>query len=208
MLVDITQGRRSGAVTSRFGAPPLKVEQVEFLETIGDEAKICEKTWFSCDVHNAGTYIDTMGGGEIAPDRFIRPGVKFDVSHVAGRQIKLDDLSLSVLCEGQYVLFQTNWDLHLGDDRYLDHPGLSQQVLDYLISRRINMIGIDAPGVGKVKNHPVDDSYAVEHKPYVIGNLTNLWRLPVNCFTVYCFPLKLEASDAIPARILVEVKEV
>lgn len=207
MLIDITQGARSGVVTSKSGSPTLNVEQLEFMETVGDEAKVSKMTWFSCGVPNTGTHIDTMGVVEIAPDRFIRPGVKFDVSHVVGRQIELDDLNISVLCEGQYVFFQTNWDLYLGYEKYLDHPELSQQVLEYLISRRVNMIGIDAPSIGKVKNHPVNDPYAAEHTSYIIGNLTNLWKVPMSGFSVYCFPSKFEALDAIPARILVEVKE-
>jgi kynurenine formamidase len=208
MLIDITQGARIGVVTSKAGSPTLKVEQSEFIETVDGEAKVGKMTCFSCGVHNTGTHIDTMGAVDIAPDRFIRPGVKFDVSHIAGRQIELNDLNISMLCEGQFVFFQTNWDLYLGDDRYLDHPELSRQVLEYLIGRRVNMIGIDAPGIGKGKNHPVYDSYAAEHGAYVIENLTNLWRVPPSGFSVYCFPSKIEALDAIPARILVDVKEV
>jgi kynurenine formamidase len=207
MLIDITQGARIGVTYSSAGPPALKVAQSECAETIDDGTKVGKMARLSCGVHNTGTHIDTMGEVDIAPDRFIRPGVKFDVSHVAGRQIELEDLDISVLREGQYVFFQTNWDLYRGDDRYLNHPGLSQRVLDYLISRRVNMIGIDAPGIGKSVNHPVYDSYAAEHTAYIIGNLTNLWQVPMSGFSVYCFPLKFEALDAIPARILVEVTE-
>jgi len=206
MLIDITQGARIGVVNSQAGSPTLKVEQSEFVETVAGAAQGGKMAWFSCGVHDAGTRINTMGMVEISADRFIRPGVKFDVSHVAGRQIELDDLDTSILWEGQYVLFQTNWDLYRGDDKYLDHPELSRQVLEYLIGRRINMIGIDAPGIGKGKDHPVYDAYAAEHGAYVIGNLANLWKVPLSGFSVYCFPAKVAELDAIPARVLVEVK--
>jgi kynurenine formamidase len=201
MLIDITQGARIGVANSPAGSPTLKVEQSEFVETVSGEM-----TWFSCGGHNTGTHINTMGAVEIVPERFIRPGVKFDVSHVAGRQIELEDVDTSILWEGQYVLFQTNWDLYRGDDKYLDHPELSRQVLEYLIGRRINMIGIDAPGIGKAKNHAAYNAYAAEHGSYVIENLANLWKVPLSGFSVYCFPAKFEALDAIPARVLVDVK--
>lgn len=205
MLIDITQRGSVGEVTSKAGSPTLKPEESELITPAGGEAKVGEMTRFSCGVHDDGTRIETMGGAEIAPERFIRPGVKFDVSHVAGRQIELNDLDTSILWEGQYVFFQTNWDLYRGEAKYLDHPELSRQVLEYLVGRRINMIGIDAPGIGKGENHPAYEAYAAEHGACVIQNLTNLWKVPKSGFSVYCFPSKFEGLDAIPARILVEV---
>lgn len=204
MIIDITQAAKIGVVTSKKGSPTLKVEKTKFNAEIGGEFKEDYMTVFSCGVHNTGTHIDTMGPVEIEPERFIALGIKFNVSHIIDRPIELKDLDVSLVEEGQYVFFQTGWDKYLGEDKYFDHPELSMEVLEYLVSKKVNMIGIDALGVGKGKNHPITDAFAAKHKAYIIENLTNLDKIPESGFKVYCFPSKVEAIDAIPARILVE----
>jgi len=41
----------------------------------------------------------------------------------------------------------------------------------------------------------------------VLENLVNLSLLPQKGFTVYCFPVKIENVDAMPTRVVVDVKE-
>ena len=38
----------------------------------------------------------------------------------------------------------------------------------------------------------------------MLENLSNLDKIPTKDFKVYCLPMKIEAIDALPARILVE----
>lgn len=202
MLVDITQTTKLGRVY-RAGSKPLEVKSVKRYSRSGSEYTT---TCFSCDVHNMGTHIDVMSTDVIIEnDRLISDGVKFDVSNITDRAIELDDLELSRIKEGVYVLFQTNWDKYLDDDeKYSTHPEISMEVIEYLVGKKVNMIGIDTLVLGLRRNHGTIDEYLAKNKIYGIENLANLNSIPEENFKVYCLPIKIEGLDALPARLLVE----
>lgn len=202
MIVDITQKTRIGRVY-REGSKPLEVRQVTRSSKSGKEYTT---TSFSCDVHNMGTHIDVMSSEVILEnERLIGTGIKFDVSHIVDRPVELNDLDLSLVEEGKFVFFQTNWDKYLDDeDRYNNHPEISMEVMEYLVEKKVNMIGIDTLGLGLGKNHGLIDVFLGKHGSYAIENLANLDQIPEKGFRVYCLPMKIEGIDAFPARILVE----
>lgn len=202
MIVDITQVTKIGK-EYRDGSAPLKVEKVT-RESKSGSSYIT--TNFSCDVHNMGTHIDVMSSDAyISEDRLIAEGIKFDVSHITDREVTLEDLDLSIVKEGVYVFFQTNWDKYLEDDvKYNNHPDISFSVIEYLASKKVNMIGIDALGLGKGRLHGEIDRFLGKEGKYSIENLTNLDKIPESNFKVYCLPIKVEGIDACPARLLVE----
>ena len=132
-----------------------------------------------------GTHIDVMNPDVVIEnERLIGEGIKFDVSHIPNKVIKLKDLDLSLVKEGIYVFFQTNWDQYFEDEeKYNNHPEISIEVS---------------------KNHGIIDKYLGDHKMYAIENLCNLKNIPNKNFKVYCLPMKIEGLDGYPARILVE----
>lgn len=202
MLVDITQWTKIGKVY-RNGSEPLKVEEVKRYSSSGREYSTVA---FSADVHNMGTHIDVMSSKvNLSNDRLIGFGIKFDVSHIIDRPIKLGDIDTSMIKKGLFVFFQTNWDKYLEDEeRYNNHPEISMEVIEYLVENKVNMIGIDALGLGQGRNHGVIDIFLGEKGCYAIENLKNLDKIPQKDFKVYCLPMKIEGLDALPARILVE----
>ena len=202
MIIDITQTTKIGRVY-RDGSEPLKVEKVKRFSKSGSEYTT---TSFSCDVHNMGTHIDVMGLDIlIKNERLVSPGIKFDVSNIIDRPIKLSDLDLSRVKEGVYVFFQTSWDKYFKDEeKYNNHPEVSKEVIEYLVDKKVNMIGIDTLGLGVGRNHGLIDVYLGKNKTYAIENLTNLENIPEENFKVYCLPMKVEGLDALPVRILVE----
>ena len=202
MIVDITQVTRIGK-EYRDGSAPLKVEKVTRKSKSGSSYSTIN---FSCDVHNMGTHIDVMSAeAYVSEDRLVAEGIKFDVSHITDREVTLEDLDLSIVKEGVYVFFQTNWDKYLEDDeKYNNHPDISFSVIEYLASKNVNMIGIDALGLAKGRKHGEIDRFLGKEGKYSIENLTNLDRIPESNFKVYCLPIKVEGIDAWPARVLVE----
>lgn len=202
MIIDITQTTKIGKVY-RAGSKPLEVNNVIRYSRSGSEYTT---THFSCDVHNMGTHIDVMGTDVIIENnRLISEGIKFDVSNITDRPIRLDDLELSLIKEGIYVFFQTNWDEYVDDEiRYSNHPEISMEVIEYLVEKKVNMIGIDTLGLGRGRNHGIIDEFLAENKIYGIENLCNLKSIPQKDFKVYCLPIKVEGLDALPARLLVE----
>lgn len=202
MIVDITQTTKIGK-EYRAGSKPLEVNSVKRYSKSGSEYTT---THFSCDIHNMGTHIDVMEKDIIIEnERLIGEGIKFNVSNITDRPINLNDLDLSLIKENLYVFFQTNWDKYLDDeDKYAKHPEISIDVIEYLVTKKVNMIGIDTLGLGLRRNHGVIDDYLAENKIYGIENLCNLKNIPTKDFKVYCLPIKVEGIDAQPARVLVE----
>jgi len=202
MIVDITQVTKMNRVY-RTGSPPLKVEKVKCFEGTKKEYTT---TLFSCAVHNMGTHIDVMGKDVVLEnDRLIASGIKFDVSHIIDRSVEIDDLDFSEVKEGDFVFFQTNWDQYLDDEKkYNEHPEISMEIMEYLVEKKVNMIGIDTLGLGRGRNHGLIDVFLGKSGIYAIENLTNLNKIPKNNFRVFCLPMKIEGLDALPARIMVE----
>lgn len=202
MIVDITQITRIGRVY-RDGSEPLKVEKVKRYSNSGSAY---ETMSFSCDTHNMGTHIDVIGTDvNIENEKLISEGIKFDVSNIIDREVRLEDIDCSRVKEGVYVFFQTNYDKYFDDEeKYNNYPGISMEVIEYLVSKNVNMIGIDTLGLGKGKNHGMIDVYLGKNKSYSIENLANLDKIPEEGFKVYCLPIKLEGIDVLPTRILVE----
>ncbi|MCT4543162.1 MAG: cyclase family protein [Vallitalea sp.] len=202
MIIDITQVTKLNKVY-RPGSPPLKVEKIKCFEGTKKEYTT---TLFSCAVHNMGTHIDVMSKDVVLEnERLISPGIKFDVSHITDRPVELKDLDVSLIKEGLFVFFQTNWDRYLDDEeKYNMHPEISMEVIQYLVDKKVNMIGIDTLGLGRNKNHGLIDVFLGKSGNYAIENLTNLNKIPTKDFRVYCLPIKVEGLDAFPARILVE----
>ncbi|WP_028855801.1 cyclase family protein [Psychrilyobacter atlanticus] len=201
MLVDITQETKIGKIY-RTGSPALNVKEIICNEGTKSEYKTIE---YSIATHNMGTHIDVMGVGvEIPLERLIGNGIKYDVSHITDRPVEVKDIDLSLIEGGEFIFFQTNWDRYLMEDKYADHPEISIDLAKKLSELDINMVGIDALGIGRGKNHGTIDKLLGKAKKYAIENLCNLDKIPAKGFKVYCLPTKIEGLDALPARILVE----
>jgi len=201
MLVDITQETKIGKVY-RSGSPALEVKKIKCKEGTPSEYSTFH---YSLATHNSGTHIDVMGVGvELPLERLIGKGVKYDVSHITDRAVTEKDIDLSLIKGGEFIFFQTNWDRYLMEEKYSNHPEISVSLIEKLSRMDINMIGIDALGIGRGKNHGTIDKLLGKAKKYAIENLTNLDKIPNSDFKVYCLPTKVEGIDVFPTRILVE----
>lgn len=205
MLIDITQTTLIGK-EYRTGSPALRVERITCNPGTPSEYKTYTLT---AATHNLGTHLDMMGIDiEIPLHRLISKGIKYNVTHITDRAIQLKDLDLTLIKEGLFVFFQTGWDQYLHNDtKYSKHPEISIEVIQYLSDKGINMIGIDATGLGRGKNHGAIDTLLGQTKQWAIENLTHLDKLPDSGFTVYCLPMKIQGIDTLPVRILVEIED-
>lgn len=204
MLIDLTQTTLQDKVY-RGGSPALKVEEITCKTGNATEYKTLQMT---CASHNMGTHIDIISPDNvIEPERMIAPGIKYDVRHLGSGPIEVKDIDLSVIKGGEYVFFQTGWDAYITDhERYDMHPEISLDLVKELAKRNVNMIGIDALGLGRNRNHGIIDVYLGKEKKYAIENLTNLDQVPMTGFKVYALPIKVEGLDVAPVRILAEVE--
>ena len=204
MLIDVSVKMEQG-MCFRKGSPALKLETIECY----DKSEGHYQTTFLSTSTHIGTHIDVMDKNLfIEPERFIGRGVLIDISKVGlERQVELQDLGevRDVVSEGDFVFFRTGWDQYLLEEAYFKHPELAFEVIEWLVSKKVNMVGIDALGLGMDKNHGLYDRTLAKNNIFAIENLVGLDKVNQKTFRVYCFPLSIVGTEAIPARILVEV---
>jgi kynurenine formamidase len=205
----------------RRGPPPVEIAVRKFYhESEGEYESIV----LSLSAHTA-THVDLVfAENRIEPERMIGTGKLLDVTQVSGGDIRLNDIEHQACPEpcpeqgrresrrveiesGDFVFFRTGWSKFVGTEAYYDHPELSTEVVEWLISKQINAVGIDALGLGRDRKHGEYDRLLIKNNVFVIENLANLCAIPSKDFKVYCFPLKIENVDAIPARVVVEINE-
>ncbi len=204
MLIDVSMPITAGSVFRR-GMPPVEIASRKFYhESEGEYESIV----LSLAAHTA-THVDLVfAENRIEPDRMIGRGKLLDVTQVSGGEIRLGDIERQVEVEGgDFVFFRTDWSRFVGTEEYYHHPELSPEVVHWLVSKRINAVGIDALGLGRDRKHGEYDRLLIENDIFVIENLANLSAIPKREFKVYCFPLNIENVDAIPARVVVEIDE-
>ena len=97
----------------------------------------------------------------------------------------------------------------LGPDGIIENDAveLTPELVQWLISKEVNAVGIDALGLGLGRKHGEYDRLLIKNGIFVIENLANLAQIPANEFNVYCFPLRIDGVDAIPARVVIETEE-
>ena len=204
MLIDVSMTIKQGSVF-RLGTPAVEIASRRFYHESEGEY---ESTMISFSTHTA-THVDLVFMEKrIDPGRMIGTGKLIDVTQVSGGGIRLDDVKHQVEIEsGDFVFFRTDWSEFVGTMKYYDHPELSLEVVQWLVSKNINAVGIDALGLGRDRRHGEYDRLLARNNIFVIENLANLSAIPKKKFNTYCFPLKIENTDAIPARVVVEINE-
>lgn len=196
MLVDLSQ-----AITKNTpvypGDPRVQIERAGVLERDG----FCDHI-VTMGTH-VGTHIDApmhmLAEGrslaEIPAERFIARGVCVDVRG------GFDTLEAAGIRRGDIVLlyygFGENYQL---PEYFESYPTLSEKAAQYLIEKRINMVGSDTCSPDGLEDYPIHRQL-LGSDILIIENLTNLDRLLGKTFTVYAFPIAL-SLDAAPARVV------
>ncbi len=202
MLIDVSMTIRTGSVF-RLGTPAVQIATQRFHHESEGEY---DSVMLSLSAHTA-THVDLVyPERRIDAERMIGPGALIDASQRRGRAIDLVDVAQADIQKGSFLFLRTGWSEFAGSGRYYDHPELSPDVVEWLISAGVSAVGIDALGLGRGRAHGEYDRRLAAHDIYVIENLANLDAIPQSHFKVYCFPLKMEDVDAIPARVLVEIE--
>ena len=122
-----------------------------------------------------GTHLDTYEKTAIPLTYFRNRGVVCDVRDRA--EIDLDDVALSLVKEGDFVLFYTGRieEHPYGTKAYgKDHPQLSHGLIEALIAKNIHFIGVDCQGIRRHEEHTPADRLCEKNGVYVIENLKNL----------------------------------
>ncbi|MBR2596766.1 MAG: cyclase family protein [Solobacterium sp.] len=153
-----------------------------------------------------GTHFDVMDK-EFPLAYTVRPGIVFDVR---GREeIGLSDVDLSRVKADMFMLFHTGHiAIGYGTEQYRhNHPQLSMDLIEALIRRQVSIIGIDAPGVRRGREHTPADQYCADHDMFIVENMCHLEQLPQDRpFLVRTFPVRFAGQSGLPCRVIAETE--
>ncbi|MBR5546871.1 MAG: cyclase family protein [Clostridia bacterium] len=107
--------------------------------------------------------------------------------------------------EADFLLFCFGWDRYWGTPAYFgDYPYLSDEAVEFIISRRKKGVGLDVIGID-----PIADEHLTIHRRLftrneivVIENLTNLDKVGDELFWFMALPLKHVDADGSPVRAI------
>ena len=166
---------------------------------------------------HTGTHID-------APYHFVKNGLKIDqipLDRLIGKAIliklkkskntsitKSDIISFEKkngkIPNNSSIFFYTSWQKNLKKDNYFtENPGLDISSAKYLVSKKINLVGIDSPSIDLGK----DQSFKAHHilsknNILIVENLANLNKIKSKEFNFTILPLKLKGATGSPVRAI------
>lgn len=187
------------------GDPPTKLEPVATVAKDGYAF-----TYLSVNSHT-GTHIDAPAHMLPSPAKQLS---EYPIETFSGRGVYINVHEMPFTLEtvkgfaigaGDIVLFRTDMSNHYHGPAYFkNYPAISEEIAQYLVSKRVKMVGVDM--------------CSVDHEPFtthkillasdvlIIENLTNLDKLVGVAFDVYALPLPI-AADGAPARVIAVIKE-
>ncbi|NBI08162.1 cyclase family protein [Senegalia massiliensis] len=152
-----------------------------------------------------GTHLDTYEKSNIPLEYFKSKGVLFDVREKS--EVSIDDIEISKIDKGDFVIFRTGQieKYAYGDKEYFNnHPQLSKELINALISKQVHFIGVDCPGIRQNLEHEEADRMCEQSKVYIIENLCNLSEVRNTEFMVYTMWLDDEEMTGLKCRVLIE----
>ena len=144
---------------------------------------------------------------EINPERLVNEAVLIRVGKNSNRSISKTDIQNfeqknGKIENGSTVIFYTGWQKNLNKEFYFsENPGLSVSAAKYLVSKKINMVGIDSPSI----DLGTDSKFSVHHvlaknNILIVENLANLNKIKSNNYHLITSPLKLKNATGSPIR--------
>ncbi len=156
-------------------------------------------------VASVGTYIDSPyhrhKGRKLISDIPLAdltdiPAVIIDHDIKDGRGVTMDELDVS----GKAVLFRTNWSKNWKtDDYYRNPPYLADDTVEYLVSQKPILVGVDFGNVDNTGNpsRPAHTKLLGEDI-LIVESLTNLQALPNTRFTFNAIPMPIKGLSTSP----------
>jgi kynurenine formamidase len=146
---------------------------------------------------------------QIPLDRLLGNGVLLKIKKGKNQVITKNDLILFERKNGNIqkyssIIFHTEWQKNLNSDSYfINNPGLSESAAKYLVSKEINLVGIDSPSIDLGINRTfIVHKILAKNNILIVENLTNLNKISSKQFDFIILPLKLKDASGSPVRAI------
>jgi kynurenine formamidase len=161
-------------------------------------------------VGHLGTHFDVME--KAFPLEYVRSvGRLVDISATRERELSVSDIRVPIERD-EFIIFRTDYAIDIGyggPDYNSKSANLSDEVVTYLLDRRIRLIGVDAASIQKPAKHFQVDHRCAAQNVFIVENLCHLDKLAdvvgEQTFTIYCAPLNFRGLTGLPCRVVAEV---
>ena len=144
---------------------------------------------------------------EIPPERLVNEAILIKIRKKSNQAILKTDIQKFEKKHGQIksgttVIFWTGWQKNLEEKFYFTkNPGLAVSAAKYLVTKKINLVGIDSPSIdlGSDSKFSVHQILA-KNNILIVENLANLDKINSNEFHLITAPLKLKNGTGSPIR--------
>ena len=175
-----------------------EITQVEFQSSVG--------TYLDSPYHRFPEMSDIS---ELSIDDLIVDGVCINARDVRSQQaLILDKRITGIDITSKAVLFNFGWDQYWGEEQYHKQPYISEEVIDYLITQNVKLVGVDTINIDDSRNlqRPAHTKFLRNSIP-IVENLTNLDQLFDTNFRFFAVPIKAKQVAAMPIRAFAELTE-
>lgn len=102
------------------------------------------------------------------------------------------------------IIFHTGWSKNLSKNFYFTkNPGLSSSAAEYLVLKKVNLVGIDSPSIDLGSDEKFSAHHILsENNILIVENLTNLEKIHSSKFRLAVLPLKLKDATGSPVRAI------
>lgn len=176
------------------------------LEITPEMMKTAKDNGGNAPIGHMGTHFDVMDK-EFPLDYTERVAVVFDVSHVEGREIGMEDIDLDRVREGMFVGFYTGFLEREGygtPTYFQGHPELSRDLIEALLCRGVSVIGVDFAGIRRAGEHIPMDRHCAERGAFVVENLANLRAAVGEGAVAHIYPMRYKGMTGLPCRVILE----
>lgn len=200
MVIDLT-------VLLNENTPIFPGDKETLIEQFGDYSTHGCKDHYIHMGNHVGTHMDApqhmIPGGKTLDqfpiDKFVGKGRLIDLTD--GNFEKVKHLEIF---EGEIVLFRTDASKRYYEKSYFeDFPLMSEEIAEFIVSKKPKMIGLDAGSVDNTVEAPIH-KILLGGEVLIIENLTNLSQLEGKEFEVYALPLNV-ALDGSPSRVVAKL---
>ena len=176
----------------------LVLDQLDFHSSTGDNR-------FPATRIEAPSYVVPNGRvlNDFEPVSFVRDAVLLDLTDMKPRQL-IDDEDLEAaeegagiaIREGEIAILCTGWEGYSeSEDYWLSHPALSENGAEYLESKQVIGVGVDAPNLDFPENRALPvHSVLLKKNIFVLENLCNLNEVEQSRFQLIALPPRVKAS--------------
>jgi arylformamidase len=214
-LIDLSHELADGTVTYPGFPAPTNTDFLGWEESHSHYADGVEFQVGRIDLLAAtGTYLDSpahrhRGAADIADIDIATvadvPGV---IIRTPDREIA-SSVFMSLDVTSKAVVVQTGWSRHWGSDEYqsTDHPFLTRDAADYLVSSKARIIAIDCVNIDDnseaSKGHRPVHTTLLAHDIPIVENVCNLDRVTDAPFRFFAVPPKIRGMGSFTVRAFV-----